>query len=162
MRGGSFNRENNELAMKVLEQAAQLAQANAQIAEANFRIALKDQVIDDLTSKLDERRNSPPPSRKRDREEGEVVREHDTDDIYIDGWNKAGIIFDDFKEMLKENYGIEALRISGVGKNQSFSRLHMKSNDDQKAFLYNVDKIREDFGLKGTIKIFREKSRRDF
>lgn len=161
MRGGSFNnRENNELAMKVLEQAAQLAQANAQIAEANFRIALKDQVIDDLHAKLDERRTSPP-SRKRDREEGEIREryseiEHPTD-IYVEGWNKAKINFDDFKEFMKEHYEVEVLKVSGIGKDQKFSRLHMKSNDDQNTFLDNLEKIRNNFGLNGVIKIFRDR-----
>lgn len=160
MRGGSFNRENNEMAMEILNLRSQVAKAHAQNAQDAYQLALKDQVIEDLHSQLDERRSSPP-SRKRDREEGEIREryseiEHPTD-IYVEGWNKAGINFDDFKEFMKEHYEVEVLKVSGVGKNQNFSRLHMKSNNDQSTFLDNLEKIRDDFGLKGTIKIFRDR-----
>lgn len=158
---GSFNRENNELAIELLNLRSQLAKAHAQNAQDAFQLALKDQTIDDLNSKLEERRVSPPPSRKRDREEGEFREryseyEHSTD-IYIEGWNKSGVNFEPFKEFVKEKYGIEVLKVTGVGKDQFFSRFHLKSNEDQNTFINNVDGIREDFGLKGVIKIFRER-----
>lgn len=151
---GSFNRENNELAIKVLEQTAQLAQVQAQLAQANYQLALKDQVIEDLNDRLDERKTSPS-SRKRERDDY-VEFDHESD-IYVGDWNKAGVNFEPFKEFLKEKYGIDAIKVTGVGKNQSFSRLHMKNNEDQKKFLYNLDEIRGDFGLKGVIRVFRER-----
>lgn len=144
---GSFDRENNEMAIKILELQSELAQANLQLA-------IKNRVIEDLNYRLDERRTSPN-NRKRERERYSRY-EHETD-IYVGGWNDAKINFEAFKEFLSEKYGIEVLKVSGTEKDQFFSRLHMKSKEDQKALLNNVEEIRNDFGLTGVIKVFEER-----